>query len=158
MRARTVAIAAGCVLLAVALVLGLRAAGVPLAFAVSWTTVAAAVSLALRGVLVDDPVLWPPERPPREARGSEVSRLAWAINTRSGVAGTILVRRVQNVLRRRLAHRGLDLDDPADHAAIDALLGQGIRAGLSRREVRRDDIERALDALERIPTDTEEAA
>ncbi|WP_431806303.1 hypothetical protein [Microbacterium paraoxydans] len=158
MRARTGLVVGGGLLLAAALVAGLTFAGVPLAFAVSWAIVAAAVTLALRGVLVDDPVGWPPERPSRETRGSDVSRLAWAINARSGVAGTVLVRRVQSVLRRRLAHRGLDLDEPADHARIDALLGPGIRDGLSHREVLRDDIERALDALDQIPADTEERA
>jgi hypothetical protein len=63
---------------------------------------------------------------------------------------------VQNVLRRRLAHRGLDLDDPTDLPRIDALLGDGVRAALHARDVQRTDIERVLDALDRIPADLEE--
>lgn len=82
--------------------------------------------------------------------------MAWAINTRTGVAGHVVVRRVQAVLRRRLALRGLDLDDPAQHARIDALLGEGVRDALHRREVQRTDIEMVLDAIDRIPNDMEE--
>lgn len=82
--------------------------------------------------------------------------MAWAINSRTGVVGHLVVRRVRNLLRRRLAHRGLDLDDPAHHTRIDALLGPGVRDALGRSEVQRADIERALDAIERIPNDTKE--
>ena len=82
--------------------------------------------------------------------------MAWAINARTGVAGHVEVRRVQSVLRRRLALHGLDLDDPTQHARIDALLGEGVRDALHRREVQRTDIEIVLDAIDRIPNDTEE--
>ena len=117
-----------------------------------------AVVAASRQVFVDEAVVWPPEAPRAESRGSDVSRMAWAINTRTGVAGHVVVRRVQGVVRRRLAHRGLDLDDPDDHPRIDAMLGDGVRASLHARDVQRADIERVLDALDRIPTDTEETS
>lgn len=130
--------------------------GVPAPFAVAWTLILLVVAAATRQTFVDDAVTWPPEPPRAEARGSDVSRLAWAINTRTGVAGHVVVRRVQGVVRRRLAHHGLDLDDPDDHPRIDAILGDGVRACLHAREVQRADIERVLDALDRIPTDTEE--
>ena len=143
----------GAALLTVLLVLG-----VPAAFAVAWTLLLLAVAAATRQVFVDEAVVWPPEAPRPESRGSDVSRMAWAINTRTGVAGHVVVRRVQGVVRRRLAHRGLDLDDPDDHPRIDAMLGDGVRASLHARDVQRADIERVLDALDRIPTDTEETS
>ncbi|MEW2008572.1 hypothetical protein AB0300_03775 [Microbacterium sp. NPDC078814] len=143
----------GAALLTVLIVLG-----VPAAFAVAWTLLLLAVVAATRQVFVDEAVVWPPEAPRAESRGSDVSRMAWAINTRTGVAGHVVVRRVQGVVRRRLAHRGLDLDDPDDHPRIDAMLGDGVRASLHARDVQRADIERVLDALDRIPTDTEETS
>jgi hypothetical protein len=146
------------VLVAAALLGLLMAFGVPAPFAVAWALILLAVVAATRQVFVDEAVVWPPEAPRAEARGSDVSRMAWAINTRTGVAGHVVVRRVQGVVRRRLAHRGLDLDDPEHHPRIDAMLGDGVRASLHARDVQRADIERVLDALDRIPTDTEETS
>ncbi|MEE6390232.1 hypothetical protein V3G71_15430 [Microbacterium paraoxydans] len=146
------------VLVAAALLGLLMAFGVPAPFAVAWALILLAVVAATRQVFVDEAVVWPPEAPRAETRGSDVSRMAWAINTRTGVAGHVVVRRVQGVVRRRLAHRGLDLDDPEDHPRIDAMLGDGVRASLHARDVQRADIERVLDALDRIPTDTEETS
>lgn len=143
-------------LVAAALLVIMASLGFPILFALSWMLIAAAVVLASRQPFVDEGAAWPPMKPAREARGSEVSRLAWAINPRTGVAGHVVVRRVQSVLRRRLAHQGLDLDDPAQHEDIDALLGEGVREGLHRREVHTADIERALDALDRIPSELKE--
>ncbi len=82
--------------------------------------------------------------------------MAWAINTRTGVAGHVVVRRVQGVLRRRLALRGLDLDDPRSTLASTPSSVRGCATALHRREVQRTDIEIVLDAIERIPNDTEE--
>lgn len=143
-------------LIAAGLLVVMLAFGVPAPFAVAWTLILLAIVAATRQAFVDEVVVWPPEAPRAEGRGSEVSRLAWAINTRTGVAGHVVVRRVQGVVRRRLAHLSLDLDDPQDHPRIDAVLGDGVRASLHAREVQRVDIERVLDALDRIPIDTEE--
>ncbi len=142
--------------LALAVLLLLGQLGFPEAFVLAWMILVAAVVLACRQEFIEVGPVWPPEKRSRNPRGSEVSRMAWAINTRTGVAGHVVVRRVQSVLRRRLALRGLDLDDPAQHARIDALLGEGVRDALHRREVQRTDIEIVLDAIDRIPNDTEE--
>src|SRR5699024_8542654 len=56
-------------------------------------------------------------------RGSAVSRLAWGFNPRTDVAGEIVARRVRTLLRRRLARLGIDIDDPAQTARVDAAIG-----------------------------------
>ena len=157
MKGRIVILGVGLVVATVVAVL-LGQLGFPVPFVVAWMVLILAIALAGRQVFFDESASWPPEKPRRDPRGSEVSRLAWAINSRTGVAGHVVVRRVRNVLRRRLAHRGLDLDDSDDHSCIDALLGEGVRGALHRREVQRADIERVLDAIERIPNDTKETA
>lgn len=154
MKGRLILRGVGAVVAAVVLVL-LFALGVPLLFAAAWLLIVLTIVLVGRQVFFDEVSAWPPEQRRRAERGSEVSRLAWSINSRTGVAGHVAVRRVQNVLRRRLAHRGLDLDDPAQHATIDALLGQGVRHALHKREVQAADLELVLDAIERVAAPSE---
>jgi len=127
--------------------------GVPAEFAAAWLLLIVAVGLLGRAGLVDDGS-WPPARPERRARGSEVSRLAWNINSRTGVAGFVVARRVERVLRRRLARLGVDLDDPAQSSAVDALLGEGVRETFARPEVTRTDLERVMTAIDRLPSPT----
>ncbi|WP_345546930.1 hypothetical protein [Microbacterium jejuense] len=127
--------------------------GVPVEFATAWLLLLAAVGLLSRAGLIEDGA-WPPPRPERRPRGSEVSRLAWNINARTGEAGFLMVRRVQRVLRHRLARLGLDLDDPGQNAAVDALLGAGIRETFSHAEVTRADLELVMSAIDRLPSPT----
>ncbi|WP_224751406.1 hypothetical protein [Microbacterium helvum] len=127
--------------------------GVPVEFAAAWLVLILALGLLGRAGLVDD-ASWPPARPERRPRGSEVSRLAWNINARTGEAGILVVRRVQRVLRHRLARLGLDLDDPEHNAAVDALLGAGVRETFSHAEVTRTDLERVMAAVDRLPSPT----
>jgi len=149
MKGRLLLLGVGAVVTVIVLVV-LGVLGVPVAFGASWLLIVLAIVLVSRQIFFDEGPFWPPERRRHAERGSEVSRLAWAINSRTGLAGHVVVRRVQNVLRRRLAHRGLDLDDPAQYAAIDALLGREVRDALHKREVHAADLERVLDAVERI--------
>ena len=125
--------------------------GVPAGFAAAWLVLLLALGLLTRACLLDEGS-WPPARPERRPRGSEVSRLSWNINSRTGEAGLLIVRRVQRVLRHRLARLGLDLDDPDQEAAVDALLGPGIRETFSRPEVKRADLERVMAAVDRLPS------
>lgn len=81
--------------------------------------------------------------------GSAVSRLAWGFNPRTDVAGEIVARRVRALLRRRLARLGIDVDDPADTARVDAAIGDGTWDRLCTRRATRAEIERALDRIER---------
>jgi hypothetical protein len=132
-------------------VLGLL--GVPAEFAATWVLLLAAVGMLGRAGLLEHGS-WPPPRPQTRPRGSEVARLAWNINPRTGEAGLLIVRRVQRILRHRLARFGLDLDDPADDAAVDALLGSGIREIFTHAEVTRTDLERVMGAIDRLPSPT----
>ncbi|UJP10788.1 hypothetical protein L2X99_03855 [Microbacterium sp. KUDC0406] len=140
-------------LVAGALLLVMTVLGIPLEFAIAWLLILAAIVLATRQPFLDEGGAWPPEQPTPLLPGSDVSRLAWSLNPRTGVAGHVIVGRVERTLRRRLAHHGLDLDDPAQHEEIDALIGPGVRDALGRREVRRRDLERVLDAIDRISPD-----
>jgi len=130
--------------------------GFPPTFLIAWLLLIAAIGVITRQPAGEDDGSWPPEKPLEVFRGSDVSRLAWTINTRTGVVGRNLVRRLEQVLRHRLELRGLDLDDEAHAVRIDALLGQGIRSALRSREVTRDDVIRVLDAIETIPPHLEE--
>lgn len=127
--------------------------GVPVAFAAAWLLLIVAVGLLTRAGLLDDGS-WPPPRPERRPRGSEVSRLAWSINSRTGAAGFVMSRRVERVLRRRLARLGVDLDDPAQSPAVDALVGEGVREVFTRPAVQRTDLERVMSAIDRLPSPT----
>lgn len=136
-----------------ALVALLGSIGVPVEFAAAWLLLIVAVGLLSRAGVLDDGS-WPPARPERRSRGSEVSRLGWNINPRTGVAGFVIVRRVERVLRRRLARLGVDLDDPTQNPDIDALLGEGVRETFARPEVKRADLERVVIAIDRLPSPT----
>lgn len=130
--------------------------GFPPTFLVAWLILIVAIGIITRQRGAEDDGSWPPEKPLEEFRGSDVSRLAWTINSRTGAVGRNLVRRLEAVLRHRLQLRGLDLDDEAHAHRIDALLGHGIRTALSSREVTRDGAIRVLDAIETIPPHLEE--
>ncbi len=134
-------------------VVGLGGLGVPVEFAAAWLLLIVAVGLLSRAGHIGERS-WPPPRPERRPRGSEVSRLAWNINARTGVAGLVIVRRVERVLRRRLARLGLDLDDPGQSRAVDELLGAGIRETFVRPEVTLTDLERVMTAIDRLPSHT----
>src|SRR5690606_17909312 len=101
-------------------------------------------------LVVEEGSSWPPPRPSHD-RGSDVSRLAWAINSSTGVVGPGLVRRVRSVVVHRLAVRGLDLDDDSHRPRIDALLGEGIRSALDAPVIIREELDRILDAIEELP-------
>jgi len=147
-RIRILLLAFGALLVAFALVV-LSSHGVPLDFALSWVLIVVTMIALSRQTFIDETSAWPPEPRPRRPRGSDVSRLAWSINPSTGAVGHVMMRRVERIVRRRLAARDLDLDDPAQHPEIDALLGPGIRELLQRREVLRSDVERILDAADR---------
>ncbi|WP_217184286.1 hypothetical protein [Streptomyces sp. AC495_CC817] len=154
-RGRVIMVLVAAVVAVVALAL-LSTLGVPFDFGLSWALVVVIAVLLARQSFVEEETSWPPEERARQPRGSDVSRLAWSINVRSGVVGHVLIRRMERIIRRRLSIRGLDLDDPADHARIDALLGPDARRIFERREVQRSEIERVLDTLDTLPSPVEE--
>ena len=155
MRARSILVTVG-VAIVVVLLWMLSTSGVPFDFALSWFLLAAVLVALTRQVFVDESQAWPPPEPPRTPRGSDVSRLAWAINPRTGAVGHTMLVRVERTVRRRLGAHGVDLDDPRHHGRADALLGPGVRELLQRREVQRSDVERILDAVDRLSRRIEE--
>lgn len=148
-------IAAGIALIAATIVLMLL--GLEPMFALSGGVLACALVLltALRGA---EAVIHegPSREPDSPTRGSEISRLAWAFNPRSGVAGEIVSRRVRALLRRRLVRRGIDVDDPNQADRLDAVLGTGLWQRLNGRQVQNIDIRRALDAADRLVSASED--
>lgn len=136
---------------AAALVGVLSLIGLPPLFVTAWILIVVALGIVTRQTLFEEHVAWPPDRPTPPFRGSDVSRLAWTVNARTGAVGYGLVRRLDALMRHRLAAHGLDVDDPAHAERIDALLGPGVRTALSSRAVHRTDAERVLDAVEAIP-------
>lgn len=149
MRGRVI-LSLGGILLAGAVVALLALLGLPPLFVISWMLLILGIGIVTRELIIDDGEIWPPERPKR-TRQSDVSRLAWAINTTTGMVGPALVRRVRAVVAHRLALRGLDLDDGDHGHRIDELLGSDIRSILDARAIHRDDLDRVLDAIDTLP-------
>lgn len=150
MKGRIVLVIIG-VLFGAGVVAAASLSGIPALFATAWILAAVAIGVITRQTLFTEDTAWPPPEQEPVFRGSEVSRLAWAVNTRSGIVGLGLVRRLNQALRHRAAAHGLDFDDPADAAGIERLFGAGIRSVLDSRAVRRSDVERVLAALESVP-------
>ncbi|MFB7252269.1 hypothetical protein [Microbacterium sp. NPDC056234] len=142
-------IAAAVALIAVTVALLLL--GLEPMFALSGGALAAAVALlaVLRGAeaVVED---GPQADEDLTIRGTEISRLAWAFNPRTGVAGEIVSRRVRALLRRRIARQGIDVDDPSQAGRLDEILGTGLWQRINGRQVQNIDIRRALDAADRL--------
>lgn len=56
----------------------------------------------------------------------DVTRLSWSLRMRRGAIPGAGVRRVHDLAGRRLASFGLNIDDAADHPAIERLLGRSV--------------------------------
>ncbi|MFD5215167.1 hypothetical protein [Microbacterium sp. NPDC058345] len=149
MRARVrIPLAAGAGVLAA---VGFSGLGVQATFAWAWGGLIAAVIAVLGVALPDDPRADAPGRDIGDGfRGSEVSRLAWAINPRTGEVGAAVTRRVRATLRRRLALADLDPEAPADAEEVERRLGAGLWARLNGPRTSIQDIGDALAAAERL--------
>lgn len=133
------------------------ALGVEMLFAAAWSLLAGIIIIAASVVLPEDPRAdAPDDELPERRTGSEVSRLAWAINPRTGEAGQLVLRRVSAVLRRRLRAHGVDVDDPAQRARVAECIGEDVWESLRRPRAGRADIERALEAARRLRDHTME--
>lgn len=131
--------------------------GVQAEFAWGWGAVVAAVVVVFRLRMPDDPRLDAPGREDeRSYVGSDVSRLAWAINLRSDSVSEAVTRRVRAILRRRLARQGIDLDDESQADAVEQRLGPGLWTRLNGHRTTAQDIRDALSAAERLaPPETD---
>lgn len=147
-RARIIASLAVTVGVALILLFGL---GVEAPFAVGWAVLAGIATLCSQLALPDDPRLDAPNiASGPERRGTAIARMAWSLNPSTGMAGALITRRVSETLRRRLGHHGLDPDDPDHRDRINTMIDVSVWDRLSGPETKRQDIERALDAIDKL--------
>ncbi|MGP6171754.1 hypothetical protein ACTU6V_11155 [Microbacterium sp. A204] len=146
-----IAVAAGAALI---LLFGLRVEPV---FAFSWAAIAGVIVVSTQLVIPEDARVDAPDIPiRREQRGTDVSRMAWSLNPRTGEAGELATRRVRGVLGRRLLRSGLSIDEPMHRAQINALIGDGLWDRLSGPGTKIQDVERALTVIDSLAANKEE--
>ena len=117
--------------------------------------VIAALGITLRLVATtEDPVLpagtseWPPSPPlPSDGARREVSELGWALRTPTGIVEDRVLERVRNIADTSLRRRRLDLDNAADRAAIEGLIGAPVYTLLTSGEPRRASVRTLRSAL-----------
>lgn len=144
---RTVLAAAAAVIAA----LVLTGFGFTWPFAIGWGLLVGALALLAQLAVPLEPSVDAPRiavEPDR--RPTEISRMAWALNTHTGLAGTQITRRVREVLRQRLRRRGADPADPANRPEVIALIGPDLWERLEGPGTTVVDIERALDAIDAL--------
>src|SRR5690606_37907609 len=101
-------------------------------FAMAWAVLAGVLVLCAQVAGPDVPRSDAPDLSvDRERRGTDVARMGWSLNARTGEAGALITRRVRSTLRLRLKRWGLDAENPADLPRIDVLLGPGLWARLN---------------------------
>lgn len=134
-----------------ALGIAMTAFRLALPFAIGFALAGGAVVLLAQIVLGDEPAADAPRLDlDPVARGTEISRLAWAINPSTGIAGERITRRIREVLRHRLERWGIDPDQPADVPRRDAVIGVGLWERLTGSDTSTTDLTRALDAIDRL--------
>ncbi|WP_157487676.1 hypothetical protein [Leifsonia sp. Root112D2] len=80
----------------------------------------------------------------------DVTRLSWSLRMRRGVVPSAGLRRVHDVAARRLSGVGLDVDDPHDRNAIEALLGRSAYRVLHPGSGRGPGLVAVVDCLDRL--------
>ena len=128
--------------------------GMDVAHAVALGLVVAAVAAVLGAVPEHRPADWARERDPVETGiRRDVSHLSWSLHSRSGAIAVSAHRRVRDLARAVLTRHDLDLDEPAEAATIERLLGheawETIRPG-ERALPRLTSVEATLDALHKL--------
>lgn len=135
-------------------VLILSAVGLQREFAWGWALLIAAVVVLLRIRMPEDPRADAPGRAAGQNYiGSDVSRLAWSVEPRTGKVTEMITRRVRATLARRLARVGVDVEDETQRQVIAQWLDGDLWDRLSGREVTVKDIREALNAAERLLTE-----
>lgn len=120
-------------------------------FVVGWGLLIAALGLLGQLAMPLEPGADAPHIPVEpDRRPTEISRMAWALNTHTGLAGQQVVRRVREILRYRLERQGVDPDDPAQRTRTVALLDGDLWERLTNPGTTIVDIERSLDAADRL--------
>lgn len=132
------------------------AVGVEPVFAIAWGILVGILVLATQLAIPDEPRVDSPEIPAGpERRGTAISRMAWSLNPRTGMAGELITRRVRGTLSHRLKRYGLDTENPHHRGQIDERIGDEIWARLTGPGTTRNDIERALDAIDGLSPNKE---
>jgi hypothetical protein len=134
--------------------------GMDTAHAVALGLVVAAVAAVFGAVPEHRPADWVRERDPAETGiRRDVSHLSWSLHSRSGAIAVSAHRRLRDLARAVLARHDLDLDEPADAATIERVLGpepwDAIRPG-ERALPRLTSVEATLDALQKLDLKTPE--
>ena len=125
--------------------------GVEVSFAVAWGILGGILVASWQPILPDDPRADAPVVEVGPARrGTQIARMAWSINSRTGMAGALITGRARRLLAHRLKRVGVDVEDPEQRAQVDALVGNGVWDSLTGRDTTRTDIERALEAASRL--------
>jgi hypothetical protein len=127
-------------------------AGVTLALSLllSVTIVAVGAVVALLSGPHDE--RWPESKVVlRSGARREVARLSWSMEDDDGRVADVAVQRLRTLAARRLAERGIDLDDPADRSAAESALGpQGYRLLTEPGRHRPEALIRCARAIERL--------
>lgn len=127
--------------------------GMQTEFVWAFAVLAVAVMVAVRMLMPDDPRADAPDPVAGpDYVGSDVSRLAWAINIRTDTVNEAVTRRVRATLRRRLQRHGIDVDAEQQAEAVDRLLGDGLWASLTGQRTKVSDLRAAIAAAERLAT------
>lgn len=129
--------------------------GMDTGHAVTLGTVLAAVAVSWIAVPDHERVEWPEESGAgREGARRDVVQLSWSLRPHYGRIRQAALGRVQDLARYRLGLRQLDLDNPADRAAIERLIGPAAYATLRSRAAGRLPLLRSvvhcLDVLDRL--------
>ncbi|MDQ0612511.1 hypothetical protein QF046_000152 [Microbacterium sp. W4I4] len=139
--------------IAVLLGIALTAVGMRGEYAWGWAVLGAAIMVAVRMMMPDDPRADAPgHAEAADYVGSDVSRLAWAISIRTDTVNEAVTRRIRATLRRRLLRHGVDVDDELQADAVNRLLGDDLWARLTSRRTRIGDLRDAIAAAERLVT------
>jgi hypothetical protein len=134
----------------------LSTVGFALPFVIAVGLVAGGAVLLSLLVFPDDPRSDSPTIPAApDSRATEVSRMAWALNPKTGLAGERVTRRVRGIVRHRLQTLGIDPDLPADVARRDAAIGPEVWSRLEGQGTTIADIVTALDAVDRLASTKE---
>lgn len=109
---------------------------------------------ASAGSIIEGDPAWPRASDGRQGgTRREVTGLSWSFSGRRGFVASAALGRLQTLAARRLAHRGIDLNDPDQADAVTSLVGASAYTVLmsrASRSIRYSAFARAVAAVERL--------
>ncbi|MGF3055056.1 hypothetical protein [Microbacterium sp. YY-01] len=133
--------------------------GVPLSFSLTLVLMTVAIGIVhavVTGVDTQTHTTWPPPVQHTTYRGSEVSRLAWAINKHTGEVSPGMARRVQKVLNRALVRQGFDPESPSDHTRASREWNAPIDEWLTEPVIRTEQVSDIVALVEKMQSATKQ--